>query len=153
MVYICQKKAWMTTLFPEDYMKAFDEKFLKQQRKVLLFLDNAGVHFGRSLINEEGNEDLLFPPAVEPEDLFADASVLVTTETQNKKDETVDEDTDAEYNIPNLAPIPSSNQALKAVEVLQPYAVGNGDVDALNSVVDLKAYKAKNKKNTKHTSF
>ena len=45
----------------------------------------------KSLINEESNEGFLFPPANKPEDSFAEASVLVATGTQDKKDETLDE--------------------------------------------------------------
>nr|CAI5857987.1 unnamed protein product [Callosobruchus analis] len=38
------KKAWMTTEIMTSWLKRFDEKMRKQNRKVLLFLDNATSH-------------------------------------------------------------------------------------------------------------
>lgn len=42
--YWSNKKAWMTTELFEDWLKAFDEDMEKQQRKVLLLLDNCSAH-------------------------------------------------------------------------------------------------------------
>ena len=42
--WVSNKKAWMTTEIMTLWLKKFDEKMRKQNRKVLLFLDNATSH-------------------------------------------------------------------------------------------------------------
>ena len=44
VIYRSQKSAWMIGLIFEEWLKAFDKKMYAQGRKVLLTLDNAGVH-------------------------------------------------------------------------------------------------------------
>jgi hypothetical protein len=42
--YESNKKAWMLTPLMEDWLKELDRKMGAQNRKILLFLNNAPVH-------------------------------------------------------------------------------------------------------------
>ena len=44
VTYHSQKKAWMTTAIFKSWITNFDRRMRKQNRHVLLFMDNAGVH-------------------------------------------------------------------------------------------------------------
>ena len=44
VTYKAQNKAWMTSDIFLDWVKAFNERMRRQQRKVILFLDNAPAH-------------------------------------------------------------------------------------------------------------
>ena len=58
--YRNNKKAWMTTLLFQEWLQDFDSRMRRQQRKVLLLLDNAPTHGVKNLTLS--NVNVLFLP-------------------------------------------------------------------------------------------
>ena len=44
VIYRAQKKSWMTGIIFVSWLKDFDTRMTKSKRRMLLFIDNAGVH-------------------------------------------------------------------------------------------------------------
>lgn len=44
VIYRANKKAWMTSVLFEEWLLMLDEKFLAENRKILLFVDNCPAH-------------------------------------------------------------------------------------------------------------
>ena len=59
VAYYANKKAWMTSVVFEDWLRTFDRKLGRQRRKALLFLDNASCHPNINLRNVKLK---FFPP-------------------------------------------------------------------------------------------
>lgn len=51
VIYKNNKKAWMTSIIFEDWVKSFDKKMKRQGRKVILFMDNGSSHVNIKLSN------------------------------------------------------------------------------------------------------
>ena len=58
--YTANKKAWMTREIFEDWLLKLDKKICKQNRKILLFIDNCTVHNSIPLM--ENVKVIFFPP-------------------------------------------------------------------------------------------
>ncbi|XP_066274905.1 tigger transposable element-derived protein 4-like [Branchiostoma lanceolatum] len=59
VTYDNNKKAWMTSAIFADWIKTLDKKMKRQDRKIVLFMDNAPTHIGMDLSNIELK---FFPP-------------------------------------------------------------------------------------------
>ena len=59
-IYLNQKNAWMNALIFEKVIKKFNDKMKKDNRKVLLFLDNCTAHI---LKNELSHVKLIYFPS------------------------------------------------------------------------------------------
>lgn len=73
VIYKANKKAWMTSLIFEEYLQLLDESFLKQNRRVLIFVDNCPSHPKSVISNLKAIKLVFFPvnmtSKVQPMDL------------------------------------------------------------------------------------
>ena len=89
-------------------------------------------------MHEEANDVHFFPPAIELDVLFKRAVQEYNERklgVQSDKEEVYEDDEEA-------IAYPTHTEALKALEKLHMYAVGQGDVDTINGELDMETCKS-----------